>query len=169
MFLLPGLGCPNFCRMTDQAFDSQLFHEVHKPLHRSRGFDAHSHRAWKRGIKLPHVVAFVLQSHAHYFPRFGVQHCHCLLASVQITSYNSHLGLLRSEHCRVNTEQFTRAVARPASLWHQPEKSSTGNQVTGNATQDLAKKNRAAVVRVPVQLLAKQLTRPPSLDDWFVV
>src|SRR5690349_10462508 len=119
MFLLPGLGCPNFCRMTDQAFDSQLFHEVHKPLHRSRGFDAHSHRAWKRGIKLPHVVAFVLQSHAHYFPRFGVQHCHCLLASVQITSYNSHLGLLRSEHCRVNTEQFTRAVARPASLWHQ--------------------------------------------------
>src|SRR5437879_6306458 len=56
MFLLPGLGCPNFCRMTDQAFDSQLFHEVHKPLHRSRGFDAHSHRAWKRGIKLPHVV-----------------------------------------------------------------------------------------------------------------
>jgi hypothetical protein len=51
------------------------------------------------GIKLPHVVAFVLQSHAHYFPRFGVQHGHDLLASVQITSYNSHLGLLRSEHC----------------------------------------------------------------------
>src|SRR5580704_8889951 len=23
---------------------------------------------------------------------------------------------------RVNTEQFTRAVARPASLWHQPDK-----------------------------------------------
>jgi hypothetical protein len=44
-----------------------------------------------------------------------------LLASVQITSYNSHLGLLRSEHCRVNTEQFTRAVARPTSLWHQSE------------------------------------------------
>ena len=33
----------------------------------------------------------------------------------------AHLGLLRSEHCRVNTEQFTRAAARPASLWHQPE------------------------------------------------
>jgi hypothetical protein len=105
---------------TRLAFDSQLFHEVHKPLHRSRGFDAHTHRVWKLGIKLSHVFAFVLQSHAHYFPRFGVQHGHCLLASVQITSYNSHLGLLRSEHCRVNTEQFTRAVARPASLWHQP-------------------------------------------------
>jgi hypothetical protein len=32
---------------------------------------------------------------------------------------NSHLGLLRSELCRVNTEQSIRAVARPASLRHQ--------------------------------------------------
>ena len=39
--------------------------------------------------------------------------------NVQITSYNPHLGLLRSELCRVNTEQSTRAVARPASLRHQ--------------------------------------------------
>jgi hypothetical protein len=35
--------------------------------------------------------------------------------------YNSPLGLLRPEHCGVNTEQLTRAVARQASLWHQPE------------------------------------------------
>ena len=48
MFLLPWLGCPNLGRMTDQAFDSQLFHEVHKPLHRSRGFDPHSHRAGQK-------------------------------------------------------------------------------------------------------------------------
>src|SRR3984957_3426802 len=104
--------------MTDQAFDSQFFHEIQKPLHRSRSFDTHSHRAWKRGVKLPHVVAFVLESHFHYLSRCGVQHRQCLLATVQITSYNLHLGLLRSEHCRVNTEQFTRAVARPASLRH---------------------------------------------------
>ena len=71
--------------------------------------------------KLPHVVAFVLESHLHYLSRCGVQHRQRLLASVQITPYNSHLGLLRSEHCRVNTEQLTRAVARPASLWHQPD------------------------------------------------
>src|SRR5215469_2990914 len=38
---------------------------------------------------------------------------------MQITSYNFHLGLLRSELCRVNTEQSTRAVVRPASLRHQ--------------------------------------------------
>src|SRR5580700_2047790 len=99
MFLLPWLGCPNLCRMADQAFDSQFFHEVHEPLHRSRGFDSHTHRAWKLGIKLPHVVAFVRQSYFHELPRVGVQHCHCLLASMQITSYNSHLGLLRSERC----------------------------------------------------------------------
>ena len=109
--------------MTDQTFDSQLFHEVHEPLHRSRGFDPHSHRAWKLGIKLPHVVAFVLQSHAHYFPRFGVQHCHYLLRACK-----SHPIILISASfgpstVRANTEQFTRAVARPASLWHQPNPS----------------------------------------------
>src|ERR1700736_227062 len=121
MFLLPRLGSPNLCRMTNPAFDSQLFHEIHKPLHRSRCFNAHTHRVWKLRIKLPHVVVFVRQSHLHYLSRCGVQHRQCFLASVQITSYNSHLGLLRSEHCRVNTAQFTRAVARPASLWHQSD------------------------------------------------
>src|SRR5271154_4622897 len=118
MFLLPWLGGPNLCRVTDPAFDFPLFQEIYEPLHRSRGFDTHSHRAWKRGIKLPHVVAFVLESHLPYLSRCGVQHRQRLLASVQITSYNSHLGLLRSEHCRANTEQSTRAVARPASLRH---------------------------------------------------
>jgi hypothetical protein len=48
MFLLPWLGGPNLGRMTNQAFDSHLFHEVHEPLHRSRGFDPHSHRVWKQ-------------------------------------------------------------------------------------------------------------------------
>src|SRR5258708_965245 len=118
--------------MTDQAFDSQFFHEIQKPLHRSRGFDPHSRRAWKRGIKLPHVVAFVLQSDAHYLSRCGVQHRQRLLASVRVTSYNSHLGLLRSEHCRVNTEQFTRAVAGPASLWHQSSKWNPARNLAGH-------------------------------------
>src|SRR3984957_17458927 len=121
IFLLPRRGCANLCWMTDPAFDSQLFQEIYEPLHRSGGFDTHAHWAWKRGIKLPHVVAFVLESHLPYLSRCGVQHRQRLLASVQTTSYNSHLGLLRSEHCRVNTEQLTRAVARPASLWHQSE------------------------------------------------
>src|SRR5271169_6086088 len=85
--------------MTNQAFDSELLHQVQKPLHRSRGFDAHTHRAWKRGVKLPHVIAFVLQNQIHDLSRVGVQHRQRLLASMQVTSYNSHLGLLRSEHC----------------------------------------------------------------------
>src|ERR1700758_4406831 len=114
--------------MTDPAFDSQFFQEIYEPLHRSGGFDTHAHRAWKRGIKLPHVVAFVLESHLHYLSRCGVQHRQRLLASVQITSYNSHLGLLRSEHCRVNTEQSTRAVARPAPLWHQSKMWKSGRK-----------------------------------------
>jgi len=39
----------------------------------------------------------------------------------------------------VNTEQFTRAVARPTSLWHQSDKWNFGQrQMSGNATyQDL--------------------------------
>src|SRR3984893_927399 len=66
MFLLPRLGRPNLRWVTDLAFDSQLFHQVQKPLHRSSGFDPHTHRAWKRGIKLSYVVAFVRQGS---FPR----------------------------------------------------------------------------------------------------
>jgi len=85
----------------------------------SRRFDSHTHWSWKVGIKLLHAVAFVLQSRFHDLACGGVQHRQRLLASVQITSYNPHLGLLRSEHCRVNTAQFTRAVGRPASLRHQ--------------------------------------------------
>jgi hypothetical protein len=115
MFLLPWLGC----RMTNLAFDSQLVHEIHKPLHRSRGFDLHAHRAWQFGINLSHVVAFVLQNHIHYLSRCGVQHRQGFLASVQITSYNSHSASFGPSTDRVNTEQFTRAVARPTSLWHQ--------------------------------------------------
>src|ERR1700740_693175 len=32
--------------------------------------------------------------------------------------YNSHLGLLRSELCTLDTAQFTRLVVRPTSLCH---------------------------------------------------
>src|SRR5271167_3110968 len=119
MFLLSWLGRSNLCRMSHQAFDSQFFHEVHEPLHRSGGFDPHTHRPWKVGIKLSHDILFVLQSRSLYLSRCGVQHRQRLLATMQITSYNPHLGLLRSELCRANTEQSTRAVARPVSLRHQ--------------------------------------------------
>src|SRR6516165_12969 len=36
--------------MTDSAFDSQLLHEVQKPMHRSGGFDAYQHGARKLRI-----------------------------------------------------------------------------------------------------------------------
>src|SRR5262249_2576940 len=121
MFLLSWFGRSNLRGMTHQTFDSEFFHEVHKPLHRSRGFDSHSHRPWKSRIKLPYDVSFVLQTALHDLACGGVQDRQCLLASVQITSYNFHLGLLRSELCRANTAQSTRAVARPASLRHQSE------------------------------------------------
>jgi hypothetical protein len=65
----------------------------------SVGARAYTHRTGKRGIKLPHAVAFVRESPSHYFPCSGVQHRQRLLASVQITSYNLHLGLPRFEHC----------------------------------------------------------------------
>src|ERR1700679_2462941 len=99
MLLFLWFGVPNLCRMTHQAFDSKLFHEVHKPLHGSRCFDSHTNRFCEVRIKLSHVFAFVLESPVHYLAGVGVQHRQRLLASVQITSYNLHLGLLRSEHC----------------------------------------------------------------------
>jgi hypothetical protein len=99
MFLSAGFGRSNRRWMNYLTVDSQLFHQLHKPLHRSGRFDAYTHRTGKRGIKLPHVVAFVCESPIHHFPRQGVQNRHGLLARVQITSDNLHLGLLRSEHC----------------------------------------------------------------------
>src|SRR6202451_1873495 len=99
MFLSAGLGRSNRRGMTYLTVDSQFLHQVHKPFHRPCRFDAYMHRTGKRGIKLPHAVAFVRESPIHYFPCSGVQHRQRLLASVQITSYNLHLGLLRSEHC----------------------------------------------------------------------
>src|SRR5271154_2526361 len=99
MFLSAGFGRSNRRRMTDLTVDSQFFHQVQEPLHRPRRFDPYAHRTGKRGIKLTHAVAFVRESLIHYFPCSGVQHRQRLLASVQVTSYNLHLGLLRSEHC----------------------------------------------------------------------
>jgi hypothetical protein len=89
MFLLPWFRRSNRRGMADLAFDSQLLHQVQKPMHRSGGFDTYKHRARKLGIKLPYV-AIVHQRQIHHFSRFGVQHRQRLLASVQITSYNSH-------------------------------------------------------------------------------
>src|SRR5271170_1024164 len=121
MLLFSWLGRSNLRWMTHQTFDPEFFHEVQEPLHRSGSFDPHSHRPRKLGIELPHGLALVPQSCSLDLSRCRVQHRQRLLATVQITSYNSHLGLLRSEHCRVNTEQSTRAVARPASLRHHSE------------------------------------------------
>jgi len=42
MFLLPRLRRSNLCRITNLAFDSQFFHQVHEPLHRAGGFDPHA-------------------------------------------------------------------------------------------------------------------------------
>src|ERR1700678_3108125 len=99
MLLSAGLGGSNRRRMTNLTVDPQFFHQVQKPFHRSGCFDAYSYRTGQPGIKLPHPFAFVRQSLVHNFSRRGVEHRQRLLASVQITSYNPHLGLLRSELC----------------------------------------------------------------------
>src|ERR1700683_5238272 len=99
MFLSAGFGRSNRRRMTHLTINSEFFHQVQKPLHRSGRFDTYLHRSGKARIKLPYTIAFVGQSFVHDFSRRGVQHRQRLLASMQITSYNPHLGLLRSEHC----------------------------------------------------------------------
>src|SRR6202522_2023886 len=99
MLLSAGFGGSNRRRMTNLTVDSQFFHQVQKPLHRSGRFDTYSHRTGKLRTKLPHTFAFVRQSLVHNLSGRGVQHRQRLLASMQITSYNPHLGLLRSEHC----------------------------------------------------------------------
>src|SRR6516162_2606218 len=104
MFLLAGFGCANLCGVPDLAFDSQFFEQVQKPIHGSNGFDAHQHRVRKLSIKLPHLVAFVHQSSSHNFSSLGVEHRQRLLASMQITSYNSHSASFDPSAVRVNIE-----------------------------------------------------------------
>ena len=64
-FLLAGCRRANRGGMADSTFDSQLLHEIQKPMHRSGGFDAYQHWARQLGIKLPHFVAFVPQHQIH--------------------------------------------------------------------------------------------------------
>src|SRR6202008_3943133 len=47
---------------------------------------------------------------------------------MQIASYNSHLGLLRSERCLLDTTQLTRHVVRPTSLCHHLSNFPLGNR-----------------------------------------
>src|SRR6516162_8943970 len=107
--------------MPDSAFDSQLLHQVQKPLHRTSSFDAHKHWAQKLRIKLPHLVAFVHQRSIHDFSGFGVEHRQRLLASVQITSYNSHSASFDPSAVRVNIETVYSA-RREADLVMTSEK-----------------------------------------------
>src|SRR5215469_2999184 len=104
MFLLARFCCSNLGGIPNLTFDSQFFQQIEKPLHGSNRFDAHQHRARKLGIKLPHFIAFVQQSTIHHFSAYGVEHGQRLLASVQITSYNSHSASFDPSAVRVNNE-----------------------------------------------------------------
>ena len=44
--------------------------------------------------------------------------------------HNSHLGLLRSELCTLDTAQFTRFVAMPTSLCHQLSRPPSGRELS---------------------------------------
>src|ERR1700752_2777235 len=80
----------------------------------------------------------------------AIQHRDRLLSSVQIATYNSHLGLLRSELCTLDTAQFTRLVVRPISLCHHLSDSRAGALVlelsfgVPNWTKHLAQPQRSA-------------------------
>jgi hypothetical protein len=62
VLLFACFGSADFRRMTDSAFDAQLFHQLQEPLHRAGRFDPHQNRASESGIKLPQFLAIVLES-----------------------------------------------------------------------------------------------------------
>src|SRR5262245_37059743 len=104
MFLLARFRGTNLRGVPHLALDSQFFQQIQKPLHRSDRFHAHEHRAGKLRIKLPHLMAFVHQRSIHDFSGCGVEHRQRLLASMQITSYNSHSASFDPSAVRVNNE-----------------------------------------------------------------
>jgi len=102
MFLLPRLGRANLYRwptwhsMPSSAVRSRTSASIPSlPSPRAPGVEAR--------IKLPHAVAFVRQSLFHHLPGCRIQHRQCLLASVQITSYNLHLASFDPSAVRVNS------------------------------------------------------------------
>jgi integrase len=88
--------------MADPALDPQLVHQVQKPRHRSPSLNAHQHGL--REIELPHLVTFVQQRQIHHFSGRRVQHRQCLLASMQVASYDSHSASFGPSAIRVNGE-----------------------------------------------------------------
>jgi hypothetical protein len=104
-----GTGIP------DPALDFQLLYQVQKPWHRSSGLDAHQRGSRESGIKFPHLVAFVHQLQIHYISGRRIQNCQRLLASVQITAYNSHSASFgpsgcSGEHHTVRVNEIFRTI-----------------------------------------------------------
>jgi hypothetical protein len=114
MFLFSWFGRSNLGRMTHQTLDSQFFHEVQKPLHRSGGFDAHTNRSRKAAIELSRFRVLFTTSPVLVSSIANV--CWRASKSHPIIFTSASFG---PSSVRVNTEQFTRAVTRPASLRHQ--------------------------------------------------
>jgi len=68
---------------------SQFLQQVEKPPHGSDCFNAHQHGR-KSGMKIADCGASMQQRSTHNFSALRIEHRQRLLASVQITSYNSH-------------------------------------------------------------------------------
>jgi hypothetical protein len=82
--------------MTHQTFDPQFFHEVHKTLHRSRGFDSHTHGPRKRGIKLSHVEEKMDGDVASYIVRYYAQ----FMTAQEKLAHKHLVGTHKSTHGR---------------------------------------------------------------------
>src|SRR5438309_4337696 len=99
MFLLSRIGLPNFREVTHLVADPQLVKQLQKPCHCARRFDSDEDGSWQGPIERSNRIAFVFESLCDALAGVTIQHGYRLLASVKITSYNSHLGLLRPERC----------------------------------------------------------------------
>src|SRR5438132_4309201 len=99
MFLLSRIGLPNFRGVTHLIADPQLVKQLQKPCHCARRFDSDEDGSWQGPIERSNRIAFVFESLCDALAGVTIQHGYRLLASVKITSYNSHLGLLRPERC----------------------------------------------------------------------
>src|SRR5271155_3684841 len=139
MFLFPWFGRSNLRRMANLAIDPQPLHQAQKPLHRSRCFNSYTHRPWQPRIKLLHVTATVCQRLFHHLPGRCIEHRQCLLASVQIASYNPHLGLLRSEHCWGQHRTVYSGRREAGVVMTSTRDVGTGTQLSGYPTNSLLK------------------------------
>jgi hypothetical protein len=137
--LLPPHGAsPNLGRIAQPQLVPEFGHHAPEPLRVTAGLDADQRRLRQVGVKRSGLSVLMFQPARHDLARFLLQHRNHLVARMQITSDNRHVGLL-SRQPRLGQPKST-GTEEPTPLWNQSlERHETLRYPSGTKSRRLAK------------------------------